>query len=184
LNKKSRLAWQSRLVLGAILIAVLIIAGYAGYLYAHGNFHVITEGTAYRSAQPDRQQLGSYARDYGIKSVLNLRGANPDKQWYRDEISASSALGILHYDIALASTREPSPQDVAQLLYIFNTAPRPILIHCQFGADRTGAVAALWKYSVDKEPKPEAARQLSLFYGHIPFFGRQAMDRFFDRWQP
>ncbi len=51
-------------------------------------------------------------------------------------------------------------------------------------ADRSGLVAAMWKVIVDREPKSEAGKQLSILYGHLPMGKATAMDRFFERWRP
>lgn len=51
-------------------------------------------------------------------------------------------------------------------------------------ADRSGLVAAMWKVIVDREPKSEAEKQISILYGHIPIGKTSAMDRFFERWIP
>jgi len=161
-----------------------LAGSYICYVIDQGNFRVITTGEAYRSAQLDRDKLEYYVRRYNIKSVLNLRGQNPYSDWYREELTVSAANRIKHYDIALSSTREPTENDVKQLTEIFREAPRPILIHCQAGADRSGLVAAMWKVIVDQEQKLEAGKQLSIFYGHVPLGGRDAMDNFFEKWQP
>ncbi|MGO9611667.1 MAG: hypothetical protein ACLPX5_01335 [Dissulfurispiraceae bacterium] len=58
------------------------------------------------------------------------------------------------------------------------------LIHCKTGADRSGLVAAMWKTLIDKEPKDEAARQLSILYGHLSIGDTAAMDDFFEKWNP
>ena len=47
-----------------------------------------------------------------------------------------------------------------------------------------GLVAAMLKVIVDKEPKSEAKKQLSILYGHVPLLGRAAKDRFFEEWNP
>jgi len=167
------------------LALMLILAGsYICYVIDQGNFHTITDGEAYRSAQLDRDKLEYFIRRYNIRSILNLRGTNPDRDWYKEELTVSAANRIKHYDIALSSKKEPTENDVKQLTEIFREAPRPILIHCQFGADRSGLVAAMWKVIVDHEPKPEAEKQLSVFYGHVPLGGRDAMENFFIKWQP
>ena len=113
---------------------------------------------------------------------MNLRGQNPGKEWYENELRTCKKYGIEHYDLALSSTHEPNTQAMNKMIEIFTSAPRPILIHCQYGADRSGLVAAMWKVIVDKEPKSEAKKQLSFLYGHVPILGRGAMDRFFDKW--
>jgi protein tyrosine/serine phosphatase len=168
-----------------VLIALLAVTGsYALYMVEIGNFHEISPGEAYRSAQLDKAQLEHYIKKYGIRSILNLRGENPNLKWYRDEITVSDAYNLAHYDLSLSSDREPGEEDMRKLLDVFRHAPRPILIHCKAGADRSGLVAAMWKVIVDKEPKSEAKKQLSFFYGHIPVSGTYAMDRFFQNWKP
>ncbi len=123
-------------------LPLLLVVSYILYLTATGNFHAITPGEAYRSAQLGSTNLEYYIKKYGIRSVLNLRGRNADKAWYVSEIKTCSKLGIEHYDVSLSALHEPSPPQVRQLLEIFKSAPRPVLIHCQSGADRSGLVAA------------------------------------------
>jgi len=91
---------------------------------------------------------------------------------------------VKHYNIPLSSSREPDETVVRNLIEIFKNAPHPVLIHCQAGADRSGLAAAMWKVFVDKEPKSEAGKQLSLLYGHLPIGKTTAMDRFFQKWNP
>src|SRR4051812_13007227 len=52
------------------------IGGYWGVLQYEGNFHTVAAGVLYRSAQPSKAELAAAVREHGIKSVLNLRGAN------------------------------------------------------------------------------------------------------------
>jgi len=44
------------------------------YLEEFGNFHEVSKGTVYRSAQLDEDELAEYIDRYGIRSILNLRG--------------------------------------------------------------------------------------------------------------
>lgn len=168
----------------AILLPLLLLS--AGYLYVREshNFHPITEGEAYRSAQLDREEFEYFINRYNIKSIINLRGENPEAPWYREEMVVSGERNIKHYDIALSSSREPTEEDVRKLIEIFRTAPRPVLIHCLAGADRSGLAAAMWKVIIDKAPKSEAEKQLSILYAHLPVGKACAMDRFFRDWDP
>ncbi len=170
---------------GATLAAlVLFLAGYILAVNLQGNFHPITPGEAYRSGQPNEHMLSQYKERYNIKSVLNLRGSHPGESWYEEELAASAKLNLVHYDVTLSSSQELTDAAVRQLMDIFRTAPRPILIHCQAGADRSGLVAAMWKVAVNKMPKAEAKKELSLLYGHIALGENRAMDRFFEKWEP
>jgi undecaprenyl-diphosphatase len=172
-----------KVFIAAVLILLLPFV-YFLYEVEKGNFHVITEGEAYRSAQLNRDKLEYYIKKYQIRSILNLRGQNSDASWYKDEIEVSKEQNAMHYDIALSASHELNAEDVQSLLRVFKDAPRPILIHCKGGADRTGLVAAMWKVSVDKEPKSKAGKQLFFLYGHIPIGKTSAMDRFFWNWEP
>ena len=173
-----------RAALIAVMAAVFIPAAYFLTIVGSGNFHAVTPGEAYRCAQPDYGRLEYYMKTYGIRTVINLRGKNPGSRWYRQEIRFCAKNGIRHYDIALSATSEPTARQVKKIMEIFRTAPRPVLIHCKSGADRSGLFAAMWKMYVDGQPRAEADEQLSVLYGHVPIAGTSAMDRFFMAWTP
>jgi protein tyrosine/serine phosphatase len=174
-----------RIVLAAIVLLMLPPAGYFGvYMQVQGNFHAITPGEAYRSAKLDSGKLEHYIKKYNIKSIVNLIGEDPYKAWYQEELRVSAEHNIRHYDISLSATEPPTAEDTRRLVKIFQTAPRPVLIHCKGGSDRSGLAAAMWKVIVDKEPKSEAHKQLSIIYGHFPIGKTTALDHFFDQWEP
>lgn len=167
-----------------VLTLLLLPAIYFWYTQERDNFHPITHGEAYRSAQLSRDELEYYIEQYNIKSVLNLRGENPGSSWYKEEKVTCAKHNVIHFDIPLSAYREPDIAEVKKLVEVFKIASRPILIHCQAGADRSGLAAAMWKVIVDGVPKSEAAKQLSLLYGHIPIGKTSALDHFFQNWDP
>jgi protein tyrosine/serine phosphatase len=171
-----------KISLTVLVLLLLSSTGYFLYMYEQGNFYPITYGEAYRSAQLDRDEFEYYIKKYNIKSIINLRGEHPDESWYKEEKEVSAEYNIKHYDISLSASCEPDEAVVRNLIEIYNNASRPILIHCQAGADRSGLAAAIWKVVIDKEPKSEAGKQLSIFYGHLPIGKPTVMDRFFQNW--
>ncbi len=173
-----------RFFIAVLSLLLIITASYFLYMQEQGNFHAITLGEAYRSSQLDRDELEYYIRRYNIRSILNLRGRNPGASWYMEELKVSAENNVTHYDIAMSASHEPTNEDIRQLMVIFKTAPRPVLIHCQAGADRSGLVAAMWKVVIDKKAKAEAEKQLSIFFWHLPVGPTTAMDRFFQNWKP
>jgi len=174
-----------RILIAALAVVLLLPASYFGvYMQVQGNFHQITQGEAYRSAKLDGDKLEHYIKKYNIKSIVNLLGEDAHKPWYREELQISTEHNIRHYDIHLSATHEPTEEDARKLVEIFKTAPRPVLIHCKGGSDRSGLVAAMWKVIVDNEPKSEARKQLSILYGHFPIGKTSAMDHFFEQWDP
>ncbi len=168
---------------GLLLIIVTVILGARlWYLEEQGNFHAITPGEAYRSAQLDQDELQHYVQKYRIRSVINLLGKDKKAKWYRDEVSMCKDLGVAHYDIKLPARSAPSEARIKKLISIFKSAPRPVLIHCKSGADRSGLAAAIWLVEIDSMPPSRARKELSIKYGHLPIGPTHILDRFFDDW--
>jgi protein tyrosine/serine phosphatase len=145
------------------------IGGYWGVLQYEGNLHAVSAGTLYRSAQLSKTDARWAVREYRIKSVLNLRGAHAGQSWYDDEIAAADELGLAHFDYPLSAKRFVTSQQIDEILDIVRKAPKPLLIHCKSGADRSGLVAALYRFSEAGASAVEADRELSLIYGHFPY---------------
>ncbi len=173
-----------RIILVALVLITILGSVFYIYNLERDNFHAITHGQAYRSAQLDKDELEYYIKKYNIRSIINLRGEHPTKDWYIEEKHISLKNNLQFYSLRLSSSREPDYEDINKLISIFKEAPRPVLIHCRAGADRSGLAAAIWKVVIDKEPKSVAKKQLSIFYGHLPFGKTSAMDRFFNKWNP
>ncbi len=167
----------------SIAIVALLAGSWAGYLRLTGNFHAIENGVAYRSAQLSGDQFVDRIRANSIRTIVNLRGSNPGRSWYDDEIRASAVTGVVHIDFPISSGRELTDDQIVQLTDHLRTAARPILIHCEAGADRTGLTAALYQLVIAGRSATQASQQLSFRYGHFPWLGSStiAMDDTFDR---
>lgn len=79
-----------RILAGVLVLLGLIAGPRVWYLEEQGNFHAITPGEAYRSAQLDRDELEHYVRQYKIRSIINLRGERTGKPWYKEEIATAA----------------------------------------------------------------------------------------------
>jgi protein tyrosine phosphatase (PTP) superfamily phosphohydrolase (DUF442 family) len=173
-----------RVCVAGVLFCGLLFGGFIGYLQLSGNFHTVIDGELYRSAQLSPAQLELYVRANGIKTVINLRGESPNAKWYNGEIAAAQQLGIEHIDFKMSSGTVLSPERADQLVAIMKAAPKPILIHCQSGADRTGLVSVIYSQQIAGVSEDVAERQLSVRYGHvaIPHISSvYAMDVSWDR---
>lgn len=131
------------------------------------NFHAIEEGRAYRSAQLYPETLDWVIRNYGIRTVINLRGPNPKMDWYPREKAVCERNTVRQIDIPLSAFNLPPPEHLLAIYDAFKDAHEPILIHCRAGADRTGMASALWRMLMRGESKQAAAAELSLKYGHL-----------------
>jgi protein tyrosine/serine phosphatase len=183
INRRALLRWS-----GAGCLALLVcVSAYAGLLKVNGNFHTVIDGELYRSAQPGAAAIEAYRRRYSIRTIVNLRGARRGQPWYETEVATARRLGIAHIDFAMSPNRELTQAEAAKLVALLEAAPKPILIHCQAGADRTGLASALYLAHVAKTSEERAEGQISLFFGHIgvPVLSRAyAIDSAWEKLEP
>ncbi|MDQ7778066.1 MAG: tyrosine-protein phosphatase [Paracoccus aminovorans] len=168
----------------AAALCLLAALGWAGWLQWGGNFHAVVPGLLYRSAQPAPADLARWSAAHGLRSVLNLRGAS-GAGWYRDEIAAAARLGLVHADFAMKDNERLDPVRAARLVALIDSLPKPVLIHCKAGADRTGLAAALYLAAHGAgESRSEA--QLSFRFGHVglPLAAAWAMDESWEGIEP
>ena len=134
------------------------------------NFHWIVPGEAARAAQAYAGFLGPFLARHGIKSLINLRGTNPKYGWWRYERRVTENSGIVHLDVMLDSRNLPKREMLVALFDAFDRAPRPFLIKCSGGQDRTSFAAALYLIHRDGwAARDRALSQFSRFpYLHFP----------------
>ncbi len=159
-----------------IILLMALAAGWAAWLQANGNFHAVIAGELYRSAQPDAAHLEKWVADHQIRSVVNLRGGS-EAEWYRVERQTSAQLSLIHVDYAMRDSEMISEVQAQELVALLDSLPKPILIHCKAGSDRTGLAAALYLAS-HGYGEAMAERQISFRYGHVslPFTAAWPMD--------
>lgn len=130
------------------------------------NFHAVEKGLLYRSKQLSCKKLRAYVERFNIKTIINLRGKNKSALWWHQEKKCVQELGIKFFNIASNASRPSTKHEICQILSLYDHAPKPILIHCYSGSDRTGEAAALW--CLDQQNNRKAAcKQLSWRFGHI-----------------
>jgi protein tyrosine phosphatase (PTP) superfamily phosphohydrolase (DUF442 family) len=125
-------------------------------LEALGNLHLVAPGF-YRSAQPNRDGY-ALLKKMGVKTILTLKD-NGDQ-----ERSDAAKEGINVENVPMSGFSAPSFEQVDQALGVIAAAPRPLLVHCQRGKDRTGFVVASYRVTVEKKDL-EASVQEAYDYG-------------------
>jgi protein tyrosine/serine phosphatase len=152
-------------VVGASALVALV--AHLVTIHATGNFAAVVAGEAYRSAQVTPDSIARLHAEQGIASILNLRGAHPGEAWYDDEIRSSAALGIAHADFAMSASQAIGPAEARELIALMEALPKPLLIHCRHGSDRTGLASALYLARIAGADEETAERALSIRYGHV-----------------
>ena len=131
----------------------------------------------------DVDTLGMVIDACGIKTVFNLRGENSDEPWYQREKSLLDGWLVEMVDIRMSATELPAREELLKLYDAILAAEEPILFHCQAGADRTGAAAAIWRMVILGDERADAASELSPLYGHFEAF-TGAMDELVQIFEP
>jgi len=123
-----------------------------------------------------------YVEKHHIKSIINFRGVSSE-DWYKNEILFTKEHNLTHYDYDIGDRREITLKQMNEMVELMKNAPKPLLIHCKTGADRTSLGAALYLYAVKKDK--EADREISILYGHFPWLGSKTyfMDRSFESYK-
>lgn len=127
----------------------------------------VDSGALYRSPQPNEEQLEKAISEYGIKTIINLRGENPDEKWFQKEKKVADKHGVLLVNISMSARSLPHRSNLIKLLDTFRDAPKPILVHCKAGVDRTGEASALYQMIYMQYSKEEALKMLSPQWAHF-----------------
>lgn len=116
------------------------------------NLFKVSDGL-YRSAQPTAEGMRNL-KTLGIVTVVNLRSFSSD----RDEIGLTG----LAYEHIYMKAWHPERKEAVRFLQIVTDKKRtPVLLHCHYGSDRTGAMAALYRVAVQGWSKEEAIREMT-----------------------
>ena len=129
------------------------------------NQHQLAPGV-WRSNQPTLRRLRRLRDRHGLRTVINLRGVD-DFAHYLFHKENCDRLGLALIDIKLHATSASGARAYLQLIETLRSAPRPMLLHCKSGADRTGIASALYLMLHHDIPLDEARQQLHWSYHHF-----------------
>jgi protein tyrosine/serine phosphatase len=113
----------------------------------------------YRGGQPSSAALADLKR-LGVATIVDLRGGSPVKR----EKLAAEALGFHFVSYPLSGVFAPHDRDIAAVLKILETAPKPAFVHCWKGDDRTGVVLACWRIRHDGWSNARALKEVERYH--------------------
>ena len=172
-----------RVIKSFFILFLCMVFVYAGYGFVYGNFHKIDKNV-YRSAQLFSFNMPYYIEKYHVVTILNLRGEKPKQTWFQYEQKVTKLYHIKHISHKISARKYLDFNQTSTLVNILKKAKKPLLIHCEGGADRTSLVSALYRYAVLHQSKEEALKELQWFYGHLPWLRPQviAMEKSFENY--
>jgi protein tyrosine phosphatase (PTP) superfamily phosphohydrolase (DUF442 family) len=116
------------------------------------NFYKVDDGL-YRGAQPTAEGIKELER-MGIKTILSLRARHSDKEMLGNVTIALVPIPMDTWDV--------DAKDVVRFLQIATDKNRrPVFVHCQHGADRTGTMCAAYRVVVDGWTKQQAIDEMT-----------------------
>ncbi len=126
-----------------------------------GNFYKVSD-ELYRSQQPDDDVMPQLEA-MGIHSVLDLR------EFHSDNGKAKGTVLKL-YRVPM-NAGEIDDALVEKALDVIATAPKPVLVHCWHGSDRTGVIVAMYRMVFQDWPRERAIDEfLNGGYGYHKSF--------------
>lgn len=131
------------------------------------NFCVVTPGVLWRSEAPTRSDA-QWLVDHDIGTVVSLqldvrrsfeaahteRGVTRSVVYYR----------VQDFDAIQVVTHQHLDEHVAQVLAIIRKAPKPVLVNCRAGVDRTGIIAAAYRVLIQGVSMKKAIAELDGFH--------------------
>ncbi len=116
------------------------------------NLHQVSD-ILYRGAQPDDEGFAELKK-LGIKTVVNLRSLHSDRSECKE--------AELDYVKIACQAWEAEEEEVVDFLKVLaDPERRPVFVHCQHGADRTGMMVAIYRILAQDWTKEDAIAEMT-----------------------
>ncbi|MBW4051488.1 MAG: dual specificity protein phosphatase family protein [Proteobacteria bacterium] len=131
------------------------------------NFCVVTPGVLWRAEAPTRSDA-RWLVAHGVGSVVSL-GLDVRRSFESAHVYPGRARSVTYYELDDFSamqvlTHRHLDEHVALALAIIREAPKPVLVNCRAGVDRTGIVVAAYRMLVDGVSAKRAIAQMNRFH--------------------
>lgn len=137
----------------------------------------------FRSGHPMPYQIRA-AHKAGIRSIVNLRGAETDIGSNLLEWQTCAELGLPMVHFQMGSREAPFREAILGLDQLLDTLPKPILVHCKSGADRAGLVSAMYLLLKENAPYEQAIQQMEFWrHGHVRQAKTGILDHFLETYR-
>ncbi len=131
------------------------------------NFCVVTPGALWRGETPTRADA-QWLVEHGLRSVislqLNVRGSFESVHLDPRVVDSVTYYRVRDFMATQVLTHRHLDDHVAEVLAIIQQAPKPVLISCRAGVDRTGVIAAAYRVLVDGKSREEAIKEMDGFH--------------------
>lgn len=131
------------------------------------NFCVVTPGVLWRGEAPTRSDA-QWLVDHGVRTVVSLQlDVRPSFESVHPGpgvVRSVTYFRVRDFAATQVLTHRHLDDHVAEALAIIQQAPKPVLISCRAGVDRTGIIAAAYRVLVEGMSREEAIREMDGFH--------------------
>jgi hypothetical protein len=166
----------------AMSLAMAIGVAIWWHISLNPRFSAVIDNQVYRSAQLSASRLDEVVQTYGIRTIIALLGSENGALWYENEKTVAERHQVQMLNIDFGSHDLPSYNRLNQLVDALLSAPRPILLHCYRGSDRSGMASAIALILNDASSLETIEKQFSWRFGVIPFSNSIGI-LFFDQYK-
>lgn len=146
------------------IISLLVSCGAQGSEIP--NFHYVDHGI-YRSGILTKENL-SELQNFGIRSIISMK-TNPQEVKEEREYAKANGMAFVHIPIFILYFGDYEKNKFWQVYKAMRTLPKPVLVHCSRGSDRTGIIIAMHRILDDGWSFNKARREM-YERGFNPFF--------------
>ena len=131
------------------------------------NFCVITPGMLWRGETPTRADA-QWLVEHGVRTVISLqldvRPSFEAAHLAPGVVDSVTYFRVRDFAATQVLTHRHLDDHVAEVLAIIQEAPKPVLISCRAGVDRTGVIAAAYRMLIDGMSPEEAIKEMDGFH--------------------
>ena len=138
------------------------------------NLHKVNDNL-YRGAQPKKQGYQSLKK-MGIKTIIDLTQSGKDRK-------VLPKYSFKYFQVPLTAST-PNKKDYEKVLNLLKKPElQPIFLHCRYGADRTGAMMALYRIKYENWSRHDALVEMVLGGYHFHKKYGKPLTRFVSEFQ-
>ena len=131
------------------------------------NFCVVTPGVLWRAESPTRSDA-QWLVAHGVRTVISLQ-LDVRRSFESARLDPGIVRSVTYYRVrnfaaTQVLTHRHLDDHVAEVLAIIQQAPKPVLISCRAGVDRTGVIAAAYRVLVDGMSREKAIKEMDGFH--------------------
>ncbi len=183
MNRLSKIKRICLWAVGIILISsVFLGACFWHWIAVEYRFFTVTEGKVYRSGGMPVEKLQKRVKQYGIKTILDLRKSEDQKE-IDAEHEAMVKMGVNH--INLSSEQAPDDKVVEAFLEIMDKSQTmPVLIHCHHGEGRAVLFSAIYRMEYEGWDNERARNASRLIIWRSSFSSDRTKGKFLQNYKP